>query len=167
MNAVRTLLSSRPKADVATTTTRPWLAIAAISGIGALLMSFKLSIAPDIGGQAMFQTWMTDWLMIWAGAFVGVIALALPLVEKIKHDLDRNTEFDMLLALSHSQPSFRQELMAIACRDLDEETVAVGVKAISSEGLDALGGLEAPRASALALQEKRLALVHRSLLAHL
>ncbi len=167
MNAIRTLLSSRLTAHVVPRSTRPWLTIAAISGLGALLFSFKLSIAPEIGSDAMFQTWMSDWLMIWAGAFVGVVALALPLAEKIKQDFERGNEYDMLLALSNSQPSFRQELMAIACRDVNEESEAMMAKAPSTDDLDALGGLEAPRASALALQEKRLALVHRSLLAHL
>lgn len=111
-----------------------------LMGLAAMMAGLRLVESQSLSGQALFEAWATDWLVIWASASVALFAVFLPLIARFKNSLQRDNESAFHFELMRTQPSFRQEMMAMQSRDLEVDAEDF------SDALEPLGGLQADRA---------------------
>ena len=114
------------------------IAVILMMGLAAMMAGMRIVESQELTGQALFEAWATDWLVIWASAVIALFAVLLPLIARFKNYVRSDNEAAMWSELMRTQPSLRQEMMAMQSRDLDEVENF-------DEALEPLGGLQAQR----------------------
>ena len=107
-----------------------------LMGLAAMMAGLRIVESQSLTGQALFEAWATDWLVIWASASVALFAVLLPLIARFKLSLQRENESDFHSELMRTQPSLRQEMMAMQSRDFESDAEDF------TDALEPLGGLQ-------------------------
>lgn len=140
-----TIFSKTASAHLLHKVEEPWNRLFWIAAVGAsLAAALALYRLVDMDSQVLNASnpeWLADWAIIWACMAIASLPLVFPLAMKWQTSQKRRHENDMTRALMAISPSMRQEMLAIASRDTEENTLSADDTRSAAEALNALGGL--------------------------
>jgi hypothetical protein len=117
------------------------------TGLAALMAGFRLATNGGAEGEEMFRAWMIDWAVIWVALAAISLRLLKPMVDYLLNEQNAHAEASMFKEISKLEPSFAQELRAMAMQQqLRNEQSSQAIKD-AADALDALGGLSSAAAT--------------------
>jgi hypothetical protein len=97
------------------------------TGLAALMAGFRVATSSGAEGEEMFRAWMLDWAIIWVTLAALSLRLLKPIYDYVINDQNAHTEASMFREISKLEPSFAQEMRAMAMHQQlrDEQAAAV------------------------------------------
>ena len=141
-------LSSQLRTGGARILTDKATGIVALTGLAALLAAFRLALSSETTAENLFQTWMIDWILVWAAFAVMVFFMLQPLFIFLKSDRQSYREAVLLRQMALLEPNLAQELRTLGMYQQRRDEEAAQAKLDTEESLAALGSLTAPLSAA-------------------